>query len=33
VAVAGIAAVVFTAMKSGEKPSLQKILGAISSKN
>lgn len=33
VAVAGIAAVVFTAMKSGEKPSLQKILGAVSSKN
>lgn len=33
VAVAGIAAVVFTAIKSGEKPSLQQILGAVSSKN
>jgi hypothetical protein len=33
VAVAGFAAVVITAMKSGKKPSLEKILGAVSSKN
>lgn len=33
VAAAGVAAVVFTAMKSGEKPSLEKILGAVSSKS
>ena len=33
VVVAGIAALVFTAIKSGEKPSLEKILGAVSSKN
>jgi hypothetical protein len=31
--VAGIATVVFTAMKSAEKPSLEKILGAVSLKN
>jgi hypothetical protein len=33
VVVAGIATVVFTAMKSAEKPSLEKILGAVSLKN